>query len=184
MGDDFNNAIAEDLPFGGTSAVAEIDLGASDFNVTPADNLGVFLEQQQIAVSQGALHTMLLVGLPGDMASLVLTDDQRRLANFAKFRIMQGAVRFVLTDIYLLPAGSDIGLVSPNLNSLLFGQSSGYITISPDEYDLTFTLPGSKTVIGGPYRLQLDGGGIYGVVLVDQPDISMAEIILLDDLTP
>ena len=125
VGDDFNKAIAEDLPFGGTSIATEIDLGAGDFNVTPADNLGVFLEQQQITVSQGALHTMLLVGLPGDMTSLVLTDDQRRLANFAKFRIMHGAVRFVLTDIYLLSAGSDIGLVSPNVNSLLFGQNSG-----------------------------------------------------------
>tara|TARA_R110000787_G_scaffold38998_21_gene97948 strand:- start:31059 stop:31613 length:555 start_codon:yes stop_codon:yes gene_type:complete len=184
VGDDFNNAIADDLSFGGTSAVAEIDLGASDFNVTPADNLGVFLEQQQIAVSQEALNTMLLVGLPGDMTSLVLTDDQRRLANFAKFRIMQGAVRSNLTDSYLLPAGSDIGLVSPTVASLLFGQNSGYLTIAPNAYDLTFTLPGSKTVVGGPFRLQLNRSGIYSTVLVDSPSITMADLIKLDDFAP
>ena len=181
VGDDFTNAIAAGLPFGGTSVVAELDLGSTDFNITPAGNLGAFLEQRQITISQGALHTMFLVGLPGDMTSLVVTDDQRRLANFAKLRITQGAVRFALTDIYLLPAGSDIGLVSPNVTSLLFGQNSGYLSVSPNEYDLTFTLPGSKTVIGGPYRLQLEGSGIYSVVMVDSPDITTADIIQLDD---
>ena len=172
------------MPFGGTSDAADIDLGSTDFNVTPASNLGVFLEQQQITISKGALHTMLLVGLPGDMISLVLIDDRRRLANYAKFRIMQGAVRFTLTDIYLLPAGSDIGLVSPNVASLLFGQNSGYLAVAPNAYDLTFTLPGSKTVIGGPYRLQLNGSGIYSTVLVDSPSITMADLIRLDDFAP
>ncbi len=180
-GSDFAIPVISDLRFGEISPTVDLELGIRDFNVTPVGNVGVLLDQQQASISQGVLHTMYLVGLPGNMSSLIVADSQRRLANYSKLRIMQSAVRFAQTDIYLLPEGSDIGLVGPNVPSLLFGQTSGYLSVSPGAYDLTFTFPSTKTVIGGPFRLDLDGSGIYGVALVDAPDITMGDIIRLDD---
>ncbi len=177
----FTTPVVRDLSFASVSDEIEVDGGQTNINITPAGNVGVFLEQDQLTLNSGSLYSMYLVGLPGDPSNLVLQDNQRRLANFAKFRIIQGAIRFTAVDIYLLQEGSDIGLVSPSISSILYAQNTGYLSVSPGTYDLTLTLPGSKTVIGGPYRMQLDGSGIYTVVSVEENDISMVDLVQLDD---
>ena len=180
-GSDFSSPLVSDLSFGTSSGFHALEPGTTDVNLTPAGDVSVFLEQSQINLSPGSRSSMYFLGLPGDLAGIILPDDNRRLANAAKFRVLQGAIRFTATDVYFLAAGSDIGLVSPSLNSLLYAQNTGYLSVEPGEYELTFTLANSKTVIGGPFRLNLAGGGIYSVVAVDQADISTVDILRLDD---
>lgn len=157
---------------------------AALINVVPAGETGVFLEEKEADIAQGSMHTLFLVGLPGDLDSVVLPDDRRRLAACSKFRLVQGAARFETMDAYLVTAGTDIGLVSPTTASLLYRGSAGYRNVAPGAYDLVLTLPDSKTAIGGPHRLDPEGGGIYGAVAVDRANITTADIILLDEFAP
>lgn len=182
IGDDFASPFISGLSFPGLSANNTIDDGAVNLIVRPAGNPGAFLAQTEIDIEQGNLQPAFLVGLPGLPQTVMLSHDRRRLASHARVQLFQGAARFQAMDIYLVADDADIALTGATYPSALFGSGTGYTAVEAGTYHLVFTQPGTKNIVGGPFRVELELARNYSIVIVDAQDIASADMLFFDDM--
>ena len=181
IGDQFAMPFLSGIEFGDRSAPNEIASGNLNLNITPAGNPGSFFAEEEISLLKGERYSLYLTGLPGQLVGFLLRDTARRVSTHALLRVYQGAARLNTLDFYLVPSGSDIALLSPSLPSLVYTGATGYQLVTPDIYDLVFTLPGSKTVVAGPLRQDLSALGIYDAVTTDTSQTDIADLLFFKD---
>jgi len=181
VGDQFSTPFVSDIEFGARSAGNSIASGSLNLNITPAGNPGSFLAEESITILNGARYSLYLTGLPGQLVGFLLRDSARRLSTHALLRVYQGAARLNTLDFYLVPSGSDIALLSPTLSSFVYTGATGYLLVAPGIYDLVFTLPGSKTIVAGPLRQDLNALGIYDAVTTDTSQTDIADLLFYQD---
>jgi hypothetical protein len=180
VGDNFSDPLVSDLAYAERSEHVVIDDEPLNLIVTPTGNPGVFLAQKEVDVASGSYNRLMLTGLPGLLQTVLLTDDQHTLATHARVQIFQGAARFQTMDIYLAAEDVDITLTSASYSSALFGSGTGYQAVEGQAYNLYLTEAGTKNIIGGPFHFELEVGRNYGIVIVDAPDITAADILFFD----
>jgi hypothetical protein len=180
VGDAFDAPFAAGLAWSGLSEGAVLDRETEFLVVTPAGNPGVFLAQKEIDFQPDTYNRLLLAGLPGSLQTVLLSHDKRRLATHARVQIFHAAARFQTMDIYLAADDVDITLTGPNVPSALFGSGTGYVAREAGAYNVVLTAPGTKSIIGGPFPVELEQGRNYGIVVVDAPDITAADIFVFD----
>jgi hypothetical protein len=181
VGDQFSTPFVSDIEFGVRSAENNIESGNLNLNITPAGNSGSFLAEESITILNGARYSLYLTGLPGQLVGFLLRDSARRVSTHALLRVYQGAARLNTLDFYLIPTGSDIALLSPSISSIVYTGATGYQLVTPDIYDLVFTLPGSKTIVAGPLRQDLSALGIYDAVTTDTSQTDIADLLFYED---
>ncbi|MEM8682295.1 MAG: DUF4397 domain-containing protein [Pseudomonadota bacterium] len=180
VGGDFGDPAVEDLGFAGISPPVVVEPGTVNVNVTPANDLGVFLAERDLTIAAGSISRMYLIGYPGAVQAVVLSEDQRTLATHARLNVFQGAVRYPSVDLYLIDATVDISLISANYSSFAYGTGTGLVSVEPGDYNLVVTETGTKSIIGGPYALQLQAGENFGVVVLDSANLQATEMLLID----
>jgi hypothetical protein len=180
VGDNFSNPLVSDLAYAEWHESVVIDDEPINLIVTPTGNPGVFLAQKEIDVANGSYNRLMLTGLPGLLQTVLLSHDERTLATHARVQIFQGAARFQIMDIYLVADNVDITLTSASYSSTLFGSGTGYQAVEGHAYNLYLTEAGTKNIIGGPFHLDLEVGRNYGIVIVDAPDITAADMLFFD----
>lgn len=181
VGDQFSTPFASGIAFGDRSAPAEIASGNLSLNITPAGNPGSFLAEEEISLLKDERYSLYLTGLPGQLVGFLLGDSARRLSTHALLRVYQGAARLDTLDFYLVPTGSDIALLSPSVPSLAYTGATGFQLVTPGIYDLVFTLPGTKTIVAGPLRQDLNALGIYDGVTTDSAQTDIADLLFFSD---
>lgn len=179
-GDGFVAPLVEDLRFNVESAPVSIEDDAIDLTVTPSDNNGVFLAQQQFTIVPGSYNRVFLVGLPGLLQAARLRFDKRRLATHARLQVFQGAARFQTLDIYIIDEDADIELLSPTYSSFLFGTGTSLTSFEPEGYNIVLTEPGNKNIIAGPLATDLVAGRNYLLVVTDGDNITAVDMSLFD----
>ncbi|MEO0952708.1 MAG: DUF4397 domain-containing protein [Pseudomonadota bacterium] len=180
LDNDFTMPEIQELAFGGISEDLAIEDGSLDINATPAGDPGILLAQREVTVAPGAFIRTYIVGLPGEVQLVTIADDRRILATNARVQIFQAAARYQTLDIYLVEDDVDIALIGPTFGSVLFGTGNSYIPFEAGSYNLVFTEPGTKTIVGGPFGLDLDAGRNYGLVAVDEDDITAVDVLIYD----
>jgi hypothetical protein len=180
VGDNFSTPLVSDLAYAERSESVVIDDEPINLIVTPTGNPGMFLAQKEVDVANGSYNRLMLTGLPGLLQTVLLSHDQRTLATHARVQIFQGSARFQTMDIYLVADDVDITLTGASFSSTLFGSGTGYQAVEGEGYNLYLTEAGTKNIIGGPFDLDLEVGRNYGIVIVDAPDITAADILFFD----
>ncbi|MEL6951272.1 MAG: DUF4397 domain-containing protein [Pseudomonadota bacterium] len=180
LDNEFTTPEIQGLAFGGISKDLAIDDGSLDINVTPAGNPGVLLAQREVTVAPGAFIRTYIVGLPGEVQLVTIADDRRVLATNARVQIFQAAARYQTLDIYLVEDDVDIALIDPTFPTVLFGTGNSYLPFEAGSYNLVLAEPGTKTIVGGPFAVTLEIGRNYGIVAVDEDDITAANVLIYD----
>jgi len=80
----------------------------------------------------------------------------------------------------VIPAGSDISLLSPTLASVSYTGASGFASFEPGDYDIVLTQPGGKTVIAGPLRAEFAANGIYDSIGTDSRQTDVAQLLFYE----
>ena len=181
IGDGFTDPFVSSLAFGERSGEKEVQPGVLNLNVTPEGNPGSFLAEETISVLKGGKYSFYLSGLPGQLNGFLLPDSTRRLVTHSLLRVYQGSARVSIVDFYVAPRDSDISLLSPTMVSLPYTSAAGYQQWIPGSYDLVFTLPGTKTIVGGPMQVELDALGIYDVVATDTSQTDRVDVLFFSD---
>ncbi|WP_156762876.1 hypothetical protein [Woeseia oceani] len=179
-GDEFADPLFSGLEFGTHSGEVSMQPDEINLNITPAGNPGSFLAEETVQLSDSQRYTLYLSGLPGQLDGVLATAGSRRLATHAKFRYYQGAARFSAVDLYVVPAASDISLLSPLLSSVPYTGMSGYLSLEPDMYDIVLTWPGTKTVVAGPLRVDLAARGVYETISADSQQTDVAQLLYFE----
>lgn len=185
INDDFASPLISNVPFatvtgGDPSPVTGTEV---PLDVTPTDDPGTPLVEGTLTLENGVGYSLYYIGVPDTLSAVQLLDDQRRLAEFAKFRIFQGAANYFAVDVYLVEPGENYLDFFPNISGVAFGNDTGYLQLSPDVYDIVFTPNGvPDTVIARLDNQVLVGTGVYSILVLDTDDVNVAELVLYDDI--
>jgi hypothetical protein len=157
--------------------------GEYDLAITPASNLSDVLANQPLKLSAGSAHSLYAMGPLAQLFPFVTQDNNRRYADLARLRFIQGAPSANRVDVYLTAPGAGITNAMPTYSGLPFTADTGFVSYSQGSYDLTVTGAGSKTPIMGPVAVALQNNGIYTAVGRDAPGGGAPfGLISLDDL--
>jgi hypothetical protein len=177
--DDFTAPIFSNLGFGETTGDLPFPIGTVNYTYTPVGNPGVIIDEELLVVSAGQRSSTFLAGLPGtDLLRIILIDDRRSIETQATLRLVQAAANFDAMDLYLVETGTDIADISPLAAGLTFALVSDFGPTIPGNYDLILTLPGEKTLIAGPIRLDIVNGDVVELLILDTVDPAIAEVAI------
>ena len=170
------------IPFAAPTAYTTVPVNQTlPINVTPAGNPGVLELDQTIATVAAVRYTLVFTGDAGTLSHMLAADDNRRVHGFAKVRFYHTALQFTDTVEFVLaprdqpPEGffGDAALIAPSF--------SGYSFVRPGDYDLYLRLFTTDEAIAGPIPVTFAGDGLYGVLAVNGPTSTTAEVVLFDD---
>ena len=149
----------------------------------------VFPNPTPLALGQRA--TLFVIGLalttPSTFDPLVLPDEIRSVFGEGKLRIVDASLAAGVVDVYILKAGTSIADVSPTLQNLSSRLATPYLPLFPQDYRVTFTTAGTKTVLAA-VDIAATSGTVQTAILVDAPrpdatsDGKPPAVLLLNDL--
>jgi hypothetical protein len=165
-----------------TSSYTLIDPSALislEIDVTPAGNVGVLLEREQLALSTGSRSTLFLVNAAnGTLNGLLAVDSTRRISPFAQLRLVNSLPQNL--DYYVIPHNNNVFTSTPT-EALAGASIGGSVQFAPGDYDVFLMRSGTSAIVFGPQEVHMSGGGLYTLVGVPTADTTRADILPLDD---
>jgi len=108
----------------------------------------------------------------GSLELLALDDSLRPIATEARVRIVHGSAATQSVDIYVVAAGTDITSpdVTPEFSDVEFRTSTGFVALSPGDYDVFVTLTGETAPAISLEGASFDGGDVISAIASDPAD--------------
>jgi len=183
------SALAYNLGFGTVTSYVAIAPGASTISAVTAGS------RQQFSTARGsfaaaAQYTVLIGNVAANLGQTVLVDQSGPApAGQISLRILDQATRFSAgVDVYLVPSGATLAMVSPILTNVNFGSNSGYVNLPAGTYSILLlpagTVPSATTIpIYTGAKVAYAAGSARTVILLDQQVVSEPgfQIITADD---
>jgi hypothetical protein len=171
-----NIALKQTTPY---ALIDPSSLNPLELDITPAGNVGVLLEREQINLSTGSLSTLFFINGPNNTLNGLLTvDTARRIAPYAQLRLVNSVPQNL--DYYVIPHANNVftSTVTAALGASSIGGSTQF---APGDYDVILMRSGTQTVVFGPLEVHMAGSGLYTLVGVPTADITRADILQLGD---
>ncbi|UCG73056.1 MAG: DUF4397 domain-containing protein [Chromatiales bacterium] len=185
VNDDFASPLISDVAFKGVTAYTPSPVTGVDvpLDITPTGDPGTPLVEDALVLENGVAYSLYYIGTTDNLGAVQLLDDNRRLAEFAKFRVFEGAANYFAVDVYVVEPGDDYRDFFPSISGIGFGNATNYLEVSPGVYDIVFTPQGiPDTIIAQLQNQDLIGTGLYSILVVDTDDVNVAELVFYDDV--
>ncbi len=174
-------SVATNLNYGDSTVYLTVKTGSRHIQIVPVNGSSPILDQT-LSFAASAKQSVVLTGPSTSIQPIVLTDGGTpATAGDGQVRVLDASGTMGPADLYLVPAGTTISGVSPQVASLTFDKDTGYLLLVPGNYEVFLTAPGTKNAFlsTGPINLAanvdqtivaLDGAmsGFTYALLVDQ----------------
>lgn len=132
---------------------------------------GVPLISANTSLLPGQRHSILITdnGHAPATYSVTLLDDQRNAAatNHSAFRFINQGLKAGPVDIYMVPNGVTLANAVPVVTNLPAGSVTGYVNFTSQTVSMIVTAAGATTVKYASPAIDLNGGEVRTVLLVD-----------------
>jgi hypothetical protein len=152
-----------------SSGYDKISSGSDPIEVFQTGTTTPVINSTALNLAGGKQYTVFLTGTFGGTpaATLVTDNNTAPTSGNVEFRIMDASPSAPgSVDIYIVPPGTDITGISPDISGLTFGQASTYVSKGANTYEVIVTTMGNKTPLISP-SYTLTAGQIRTIVLVD-----------------
>lgn len=173
---DFQNLVVADLAFDTLTDDTALVAGLNSYTYTEAGNQGGTIVEEETTVNPGYNYTLVLVGPAGDPDVLTIVSQRRPYATSGRLAFLQAAAAIDFLDIYLLEAGTSIDDSTAIYQFLPFKTAVVMSPIPANNYELTLTVAGEKTVIAGPVALDIVNGDVIDVFVHETVDPNVADV--------
>jgi len=156
-----------------------VDLQSMPLAYTTATDISMIHVQQTLTLNPGLRWDMLLFGGDGNPQILTSRIDRRSIETVVRMSFVQLAANHELTDIYVVNRDTDISdeLVFPSFIGIPVNGAAIATQLLAGNYDLYLTTGGEKTVVAGPFQLDVALGDIVQLIAYDVDDTAFAEIV-------
>jgi hypothetical protein len=163
-----------------------VPTGTLPIAYTTANDIMAIHVQEELNPAPGLRWNLYFVGEPGDPQIILGRADRRSVETVVRLSLLQTAANHELLDLYIvdrdeditpetvLPAGVGISPTGLPINTTLLAGS----------YDLYLTTSGEKTVVDGPFQLDVELGDIVDLIVYDVDDTAFAKIVEIPPVTP
>lgn len=176
MDDDFANLLVSNQAFGETTADIDLNPGTTDFTWTDAGNQGAIILESEEPIASGFRTTLALVGPAADPDALNAISNRRPYSTSGRISFIHAAASRDAVDVYLLPAGESVDDNPPSSPNIAFKQTTGMVAIAPDTYEISVTPVGQKTLLAGPFVIDIALRDVAEVWLLDTVDPNVLDI--------
>jgi Domain of unknown function (DUF4397) len=168
------------VDYGGASSYFSISGGTRHIQVEPTGTASPFIDEE-INFNSGTNSTIFVVGVTPNVTTLTLT-DQNTTPNTGDFavRIVNVAPAMGSADVYIVPTGTNISGVSATISSLVNQAASNYISLTAGNYQIYFTIPGSKFSLTTPISTSFTAGQVRTVAVFDATGGGYSTLTLAD----
>lgn len=165
--------------FGDVTGDIPVAAGLNTFTYTGAGDTATILFTEDLNVSIGSRNNYYIVGEMDALDAIAVFVDRRPVETFVKFSIMHAAFNHPTIDFYIVEADADIAEQSPLLFSVPAGTAPLLTNLQAGSFDLYVTVPGEKTIIAGPVRMDVALGDVVDVIAYDNVDPAIADLVFI-----
>ena len=186
-----SNALAFNLDFGTVTSYIQLAPGAYNITANTAGTRQVLSSSKTTFITSGQ-YTVLISNTAASLQQLTLADQsQPAPPGQAALRFINQATRAAAVDIYLVPAGQKVNVVTPLVTGIAFGANTGYVNVPIGTYSLAMlpagTVPSSTTIATytGP-QVAYSVGVARTIILIDPPLVTTPgiKVITANDFDP
>jgi hypothetical protein len=135
------------LPFEGMTGYSDFSNETHTFSVTVTGAIST-LTQANFNLAGEASYTLITFG-PVEAPALLLLSDDTISPSSGRFllRVANAAAGAATFDVYVTAPGAALDTLAPNLSSISYGGSTGFLQLSSGTLQLRLTQTGTKAVI-------------------------------------
>lgn len=160
--------------FGDVTGDIPIAVGTTEYTYTAVGNSGAIQFESGISAAAGTPYNFIVIGEADNRVATTLVPDRRPVATFAKLRVYHAALNHGELDLYIVDPGTAIDDVDRTAQ-IIYSLQFGPIALDAGSYDIYLTVADEKTIVGGPFALDLALGDSLGAVIFDTVDPATAE---------
>lgn len=177
------NLVAPNLALGETTGDIDTVSEEVTWYFTPAGSTATVLFSQTIPPSPSSTPTELyLSGTTDAWAGVNLSQDRSSSVTLAKMSLYHSAFDAATLDMYIVQRGETIAADAfPNLSRINYGLPSGTAALPAGSYDIYLTQVFQKTVVGGPFELDVELGDV--VFLLAYDDLLSPGSVIIEDVS-
>ncbi len=146
---------------------------------TPAGSTATVLFTQTVSSTPASTPTdAYLTGSTDSWSAVTLAPDRASAATFAKVDLYHSAAEAGSIDLYIVERGVALADDAvPAVNFIGYGLPSGTAPVAAGSYDVYLTEPSEKTVLGGPFELDVTSGDVIFLLAYDD-DLNPGSVII------
>jgi hypothetical protein len=160
--------VATNLSVGETTGDIETEVGEVTWYFTPTGSTATVLLSQTTASPLGTRLDLYIAGTTDDWGVLGLANDRAPADTSAKVSLFHSVFEASAMDLYLVDRGVAIADGAlPTVSLVNYGASTNTLELAAGSYDLFVTTAFTKTVLGGPYELDVVLGDVVFLLAYD-----------------
>lgn len=170
--------VAENVTLGDATADITTVTAETTWYFTPAGSTATVLFEQIVGAPPTSSPTALYLTGDTDLWSGVnLTQDRSSTATLAKVSLFHSAFTTNTIDMYIVDRGAEVAEDAlPTVRRIGYGLPSGTAALATGSYDIYLTEFANKTLVGGPYELDVVLGDVVFLLAVDDVNPGTVEI--------
>lgn len=175
--------VASNLALGQTTGDIETVGEEVTWYFTPAGSTATVLFSQAIPPSASSTPSDLYIsGTTDAWIGVNVTQDRSSAATLAKMSLYHSAFDAQTLDMYIVPRGETIADDAfPSVSLISYSLPSGTAALAAGSYDIYLTEVFQKTVVGGPYELDVALGDV--VYLLGYDDVTSPGTVIIEDVS-
>jgi hypothetical protein len=153
---------------------------------TTANEIMAIHIQENVGLATGFHWNLYFLGEPGDPQIVLGRPDRRSIETTARVSLLQTAANHALLDLYIVDRGVDISAeeVSPVIGGIPPSGTPINYALPAGGYDFHLTVSGEKTVVVGPFEVDVVLGDVLDLIVYDVDDIALAKIVEVPPVAP
>ena len=179
------NRVRSNLGLGETSADIDTVREEVTWYFTPVDSTATVLFSQTIPSAPPSTPTDLyLTGTTDAWLGINLSQDRASQETLAQMSLYHSAIEAETLDMYIVERGESIADDAfPSLSLINYGVPSSTTGLQAGSYDVYVTELFTKTVVGGPYELDVAHGDVVFLLAYDD-ELNPGSVIIEDVSVP
>ena len=174
--------VAANLSVGEATSDFEIVAGEVTWYFTPAGSTATILFSQASAAPAATPTDVYITGTTDVWAGVTLVPDRAAAETIAKVTLFHSVFEVPSVDLYVVDRDAAIADdAQPTVSLVSYASSTGALALAAGSYDFYATEPFEKTVLGGPYALDVELGDV--VFLLAYDDVSNPGSMIIENVS-
>jgi hypothetical protein len=181
INNDLSAAAFPDVEFGELTPYVDMTELEAPLTITSAGDPDTVLLEDTIQSVTDTLRTVVFFGPADAWLTRTLADSSRPIATSPQFRISNFSANIAAVDVFDVATGSTPEeVVLPRFFNLQSGSSTNFSFGFLEPRDLIVTLPGETEPVAAPLTLDLVGGQLLEIMVVDTVDPAVVELVIFE----